>query len=133
MVSSLAHLAGSMEKRNFKEIMKHFPPDKIDFVIRKGVFCYDFVDSLDKLNCTHLPSRDEFYSMLNEFHISDEDYRHAQKVWDVFKCKSLGEFSDLYLKDDVLLLAYIFETFRDECLNTYKLEPCHYFTITGIS
>jgi hypothetical protein len=133
MSSSLAHLAASMEKSNFKETMEHFPPDMIDYVIRKGVFCYDFVDSLEKLNCAHLLTRDEFYSMLNESHISDDDYRHAQKVWDVFECKTLGEYNDLYLKVDVLLLADIFVTFRDECLNTYKLDPCHYFTIPGLS
>jgi hypothetical protein len=101
-------------------------------VICKGVFCYDFVDSLEKLNSAHLPTRDEFYSMLNESHISDDDYRHAQKLWDVFECKTIGEYSDLYLKVDVLLLADIFESFRDECLNTYKLDPCHYFTIPGL-
>jgi hypothetical protein len=133
MSSSLVHLACSMEKSNFKDTMKYFPPDKIDYVIRKGVFCYDYVDNLEKLNCTYLPSRDEFYSILNESHISDVDYRHAQKVWDVFECKTLGEYSDLYLKVDVMFLTVIFETFRDECLNTYKLDPGHYFTIPGLS
>lgn len=72
---------------------------------RKRVFCYDYVDSWNKLNETSLPSKDEFYSALTESHISDVEYDLANKVWKEFNIKSLGEYSDLYLKTDILLLA----------------------------
>jgi hypothetical protein len=60
---------------------------------------------------------------LNEERISDEDYSHAQNVWKVFKCKTFRDYHDLYNVSDVLLLADIFETFRNTCMNHYKLDP----------
>ncbi|XP_044011957.1 uncharacterized protein LOC122854947 [Aphidius gifuensis] len=80
-----------------------------------------------------LPSKHDFYSQLNEEHVSDDDYAHACNVWRVFKLKNLGEYSDLYLRTDVLLLADIFENFRYFCLKTYDLDPAHYYTLPGLS
>ena len=91
------------------------------------------MDSFDRFNETELPSRKDFYSILNDTNISADDYKHAQKVWDAFKIKNLGEYHDLYLKTDVLLLADVFEDFRETCLNYYKLDPCHYMTSPGLS
>lgn len=82
---------------------------------------------------TELPAKDDFYSMLNDEHITDDDYQHAQTVWDTFGMKSMGECHDLYLKSDVLLLADVFENFRRTCLQYYKLDPYHYFTSPGLS
>lgn len=73
------------------------------------------------------------YSNLNESDITDSEYQHAQNVWLKFDIKSIGEYSDLYLKTDVLLLAEVFETFRKNSLNSYKLDPAHYFTTPGLS
>ena len=70
---------------------------------------------------------------MNNEHITNEDYCHAQKVWNTFKLQTMGEYHNLYLKSDILLLADVFENFRKTCLKYYKLDPCHYFTSPGLS
>ena len=81
----------------------------------------------------HLLSKQEFYSKLYEEGISDEDYQHAKNVWRTFNCQKLGDYHDIYLKSDVLLLTDVFESFRKMTLATYKLDPAHYFTAPGLS
>ena len=58
---------------------------------------------------------------------------HAQNVWLAFNCQSLGDYVKLYMKTDVLLLTDIFENFREQCLNAYKLDPVHYYTTSGLT
>ena len=70
---------------------------------------------------------------LNDYNISDEDYEHAWKVWKEFRIKNLGEYHDLYLKSVVLLLADVFEEFRNVCLENYSLDPAWYYTSPGLS
>ena len=89
--------------------------------------------SFDRFNETKLPVQQDFYSILNNEHISDEQYKHAQNVWNTFNLKTMGDYHDLYLKSDILLLADVFENFRKTCLQYYKLDPCHYFTSPGLS
>ena len=86
------------------------------------------MDSLDKLNETQLPPKEAFYSKLNKSHISDEDYERALKVWREFDCKTMRDYHDLYLKSYVLLLADVFENFRDLCLKNCELDPAWYYT-----
>ncbi|XP_057308208.1 uncharacterized protein LOC130646086 [Hydractinia symbiolongicarpus] len=90
-------------------------------------------DEQFRFNETELPSKDDFYSELNMSHISDADYEHAQKVWKAFDIKDLGEYHDIYLNTDVLLLAGVFETFRETCLRYYKLDPAHFYTTPGLT
>lgn len=92
---------------------------------RNGVYPYDYMNSYEKFNDTSLPSKDDFYSILNDERVSDEAYEHAKTVWDVFNLRSMGENHDLYLKSDVLLLADVFENFRKTCKQYYKLDPSH--------
>ena len=80
-----------------------------------------------------IKNKSEFYSKLNDEHISDEDYQHVLTVWETFKCKTIKDFHDLYLKSDVLLLADVFENFRKISLKHYKLDPAHYFTAPGLT
>ena len=70
--------------------------------------------ALNKFNETQLPKKKDFYSILNNEHISDEQYKHAQNVWDTFNLKTMGDYHDLYLKSDILLLADVFENFRKD-------------------
>ena len=75
----------------------------------------------------------QFYNILNDQHITDDEYDHAKKVWKTFKIKTMGEYHDLYLASDVLLLTNVFENFRKTCMQYYKLDPCHYFTSPCLS
>ena len=74
-----------------------------------------------------------FFSKLNDENITDEDFEHAKKVWKTFNCKNMGDYHDLYLKIDVLLLADVFEEFRKVCLENYELDPAWYFTSPGLA
>ncbi|GFX46924.1 uncharacterized protein TNCV_4040681 [Trichonephila clavipes] len=106
---------------------------KIDLLLRKGVFPYDYFDSFEKCKDSCLPPISKFYNKLNEEAISVEDYNHACKVFNEFHLNNLGEYCDLYVKTDVLLLTDLFENFRKICMQTYKLDPCWYFTTPALS
>ena len=109
-----------------------FKDKKLDLMARKGVYPYDYMDSFEKFN-SPLPTKEDFYSILNNKDISKEDYQHVKNVWNKFNLKNMGEYHDLYLKSDILLLVDVFENFRKTCLEYYKLDPCHYFTSPGLS
>ena len=87
------------------------------------------MDSFDKFNDTELPCKDKFYSSLYNENISDEDYNRALLVWRHFNIQNMGEYNDLYLQTDVLLLSDIFENFRNKCMDFYGLDPVYYFTL----
>ena len=132
MSSSLDKLVSNLPRESLKYTSKMFKDNKLDLMARKGVYPYDYMDSFDKFNC-QLPTKEDFYSILNDEHISDEDYNHAKDVWNTFNLKTMGEYHDLYLKSDILLLSDVFENFRKTCMQYYKLDPCHYFTSPGLS
>ena len=104
-----------------------------DLIRKKGIFPYDYLNSFERLNDPKLPSKELFYNSMTNSNISNEQYNTALNVWNTFDCKTLGEYSDLYLKSDVLLLTDIFENFRKTCYSTYKLDAAHYFTAPGLS
>lgn len=136
MASSLDKLASYLPSDKKTILRTEFDVlgnDKRRLLERKGIFPYDYVDSWEKLNETTLPTREQFYSKLTETEIELSDYEFAQKIWNEFNIKTLGEYSDLYLKTDILLLADVFENFRQTCLNIYKLDPAHYYTAPGFS
>ena len=90
------------------------------------------MDGCKKFEETSLPYKDAFYSRLSMKGISDQDYEHAQQSWNTMEKKTLGCYHDTYLKTDVLLLADVFETFRNTCLKNYKLVQAHSHTATGL-
>ena len=94
---------------------------------RKGVYPYEYMDNWKKLEEISLPRKDAFYSRLNMKGISDQDFEHTQQVWNNMEKKTLGFCHDTCLKTDVLLLADVFETFRDTCLENYKLDPAYFY------
>ena len=93
------------------------------FLLRKGVYPYEFMDDWSRFDEEELPDKSDFYSSLNMKEISGIDYRHAKKVFDKFNIKNLGEYHDLYVQRDTLLLADVFENFRDTCIKVYGLDP----------
>ena len=130
--TSLANLVGNLQPDDFynrKEVFK----ENISLLTRKGVYPYDYVSSNEKLSETQLPPKEEFYSKLNDEDITDDDYQHAINVWNTFKCKTIRDYHDLYLKSDVLLLSDVFENFRKTRLHHYNLDPAHYYTSPGLA
>ena len=130
--TSLANLVSNLSEDDFHNT-KHVFKTNIELLTRKGVYPYDYVSSLDKLSESQLPPKEEFYSHLNDEDISDEDYQHAIKVWNIFRCKTIRDYHNLYQMSDVLLLADVFENFRKTCLKHYNLDPLHYYTSPGLA
>lgn len=104
-----------------------------DLLTKKGVYPYSYIDSWEKLNEDKLPSIESFYDPLNLTGISNEQYNFAQTVWQKFNIKSLNEYTQLYLKTDVLLLADVFENFRNKSILLYELDPVHYISLPSYS
>ena len=87
------------------------------------------MDSWKRFNEESLPDKKYFYSELNKEGITHKDYPHAQKVWDTLNIRNLGEYHDLYVRSDTALLADVFESFRDKCLEIYELDPTHFYLL----
>ena len=133
MSTSLDKLVSNLPKKYLKYTSEMFTGGKLSLMSQKGVYPYDYMDCFEKFKQTELPTKEQFYSILNSQHITNVEYDHAKKVWVTFNIKTMGEFHDLYLKSDVLLLADVFKSFRKTCLQYHKLDPCHYFTSPGLS
>ena len=100
---------------------------------RKGIYPYEYMDSWEKFNEKSLPSKEDFYSNLNMEDIDDIDYRHGNNVFKGFKLENLGDYHDLYVQSDTLLLADVFKNFRDMCLKEYELDPAHFLSLPGLA
>ena len=133
MASSLEKLSSNLSQNKFSNLENEMGIENSHLLKQKGIHCYEYTDNWDKYKETKLPIKEKFYSTLNDTNISDEDYKRALEIWDKFNCKNLGEYSDLYLKTDVCLLADVFENFRNTCLKYYKLDPTHYFSSPGLA
>ena len=107
--------------------------DKFNLLLRKGVYPYEYMDEWEKFNEDKLPDKELFYSDLNKEHITNEDYPHAQKVWDTFDIKNIGEYPDLYVQSDTALLADVLENFRDKSIEIYRLDPAYFLTAPGLA
>ena len=133
MSSSLDKLVSNLPKDDLIYTSKAFKGKRLDLMSQKGVYPYYYMDSFEKFNEKELPTKDQFYNILNDQHITDDEYNHAKEVWNTFMIRTLGDYHDLYLVSDVLLLTDIFENFRKTFMQYYKLDPCHYFTSPGLS
>ena len=133
MATSLDSLVSNLSKESFKNLSRYYEGEQLQLLLIKGLFPYDWCDSIEKLTSTQLPPKEELYSKLNDTHITEEDHQHAQKVWDTFEMKTMRSYLDLYLKSDVLLLADVFENFRDVCSINYGLDPAWYYTAPGLA
>lgn len=111
MASSLDRLAANLPAGKFKYTTQVFQDEKLTFMQKKGVYPYDFMDSFQTFSHPTLPTKDEFFIMLTNEGISDEQYPHAQQVWNKFGLTYMGDYHDLYLRSDVLFLAGVLRTF----------------------
>jgi hypothetical protein len=133
MSDNLSKLAEYLPQNKFIETKNYFNNVNIEILTNKCTFPYEYIDSLEKLKITKLPPIEKFYSSLTESTISEKEYVRCQNLWKTFDIKNLGDFSDLYLIIDCLLLTDIFYNFRKVCMKYYKLDPAHYFTTPGLS
>ena len=134
LASSLDTLSSNLLKdgeHNFQHTLKgDYTNKQKQLILKKGVYPYEYIDCYDRFNEEKLPNKDAFYSSLSEVGIKDNEYKHAQEVWKEFNIKTIGEYHDLYLKTDVLLLTDVFESFRNTAINDYKLDPANdYITL----
>ena len=115
-------------KKDYKELIKRFANtyefcngdiNKFILLLRKGVYPDEYMDSQERFNETSLPDKKAFFSELNLEDITDKDYGHAQKVFEEFKSKNLGDYHDLDVQSDTLLLVNVFENFRNKCIKIY--------------
>ena len=90
------------------------------------------MDNWQRFNETSLPDKESFYSSLNMENIDDIHYRHGNNVFKKFKLKNLAEYHDLYNQSDTLLLADVFENFRNMCIKVYELDPAHFLSLPGL-
>ena len=129
------------EKDFNKELIKRFANtyefcngnlNKFILLLRKGVYPYEYMDNWEKFDETSLPNKESFYGSLNMENIDDIDYRHGN-VFKRFKLKNLGEYHDLYVQSDTLLLADLFENFRNTCIKVYELDPSHFLSLPGLT
>ena len=91
------------------------------------------MDSWERFDETSLPPKKAFYIKLNLEDITDKDYNHAQNIWEVFGINNLGEYHVLYFQCDTLLLADVFEKFRDTCIEIYRLYSFHFLSAPGLA
>lgn len=134
MSSSLDMLSKNLVDDQFN-ITKQFYNDEDEFQMmkRKGIYPYEYMNSFKRYDETELPTKDKFYDELNNKHCSEDDYEYAKLVYKKMNCKNIGDYTDIYMLNDVLILCDIFETFRKTCIEYYNLDPCWYFTAPGLS
>ena len=99
----------------------------------KGAFPYSYMTSFDKLDETKLTPKEAFFNNLSKEDITDEAYRHACNVWESFNCKSLLQYQNICMNLNVCLLADVFEGFRNQSIQQYRLDPAHFNTAPFLS
>ena len=107
--------------------------NKFILLLRKGVYPYEYMDSWQRFDETSLPDKEAFYSNLNMEDITDVDYRHGKIVLEYLINKNLADYHDLYVQSDTLLLADVFENFRNMCIKVYELDLAHFLSAPGLA
>ena len=122
-------------RKQFKNTLKFSNNDinKFILLLRKCAYPFEYMDDRKRFNETLSPRKEDFYSNLNMENIKDSNHNHAKRVCKDFEIKNLGEYHDLYLQSDTLLLADVFENFRKMCLEIYGVDPAKLFSAPGIA
>ena len=130
---TLDKLSKNLNNDQCKNVAQYYSGKQFDLLRKKGVYPYEWVDSIKKFSEAQLPPIEAFYSKLNDEGISSEDYAHSQEVWKVFNCKTFRDYHNIYNVSDVLILADVFENFRNICNENYGLDPPWYFYLPQFS
>ena len=133
MASKLETLVKNLPEDAFKNLEKYFTTEQIKLLKQKGFFPYEYMDSIEKLKDSTPPPQKAFYSNLTGKGINNYNYNHVLNVWKTWNMKTLKDYLELYNITDVLLLADVFENFRDICLKNYGLDPVYYYTAPGLA
>ena len=133
MASKLEALVKNLPEDAFKNLGKYFKPEHVKLLKQKGFFPYDYMDNIEKLKDPTPPPQKAFYSKLTGKGINNYNYNHVLNVWKTWNMKTFKEYLELYNISDVLLLADVFENFRDICLKNYGLDPVYYYTAPGLA
>ena len=133
MASSLEALVNNLPEGALNNLNKYFTEKQVKLLKQKGFFPYDYMDDIEKLKDTEPPPQKAFYSKLTGKGINNYNYNHVLNVWKTWNMKTFKEYLELYNITDVLLLADVFENFRDICLKNYGLDPVYYFTAPGLA
>ena len=133
MSSSLGALVNNLPKDAFKNLLKYYTPKQAELLKQKGFYPYEYMNTEEKFKDKELPPRKAFYSKLSGRGITKTDYKHAWNVWNTFNMKTFKDYHEPYNDTDVLLLADVFENFRDLCLKNYELDPVYYYTAPGLA
>ena len=133
MSSSMGALVNNLPRNAFNNILKYFTPEQAELIKQKGFYPYEYMDKVERFKENKPPPLKAFYSKLSGRGITITNYMHVWNVWNTFNMKTLKEYHELYNITDVLLLADVFENFRDLCLKIYKLDPVYYFTAPGLA
>ena len=134
--SILNNLVNSMNENDFRILDHHFKkPDESNLLKKKGVYPYSYIDCYQKFEEKQLPVNGPnwFNTLTGKINVSTSDLENANNVWKKFRCENIGDYHDIYLKSDVLLLADIFESFRNLFKEFFDLDPCHYYSSPNIS
>ena len=107
--------------------------NKFILLLRKGVYPYEYMDSWGKFTETSLPDKEASYSNLNMEDITDVNHRDAKRVFKSLNNKNLGDYHDLYVQSDTLLLADVLEKFRNIYIKVYELDPAHFLSAPGLA
>ena len=148
---SMSFLQGSLEKNTEKLVDSKHPfnflknsglcktngvidKEKLDLLVKKGVYPYDAIINHRDLHRATFPSKNEFFSTLGVGkHISDEDWEHGKNVWDVFNCRSMMEYSKIYVWLDTILLLEAWEPVCEFTESTFGLHPAHFYTLPSLA
>ena len=133
MASSVEALVNNLPEYAFKNLSRYYTPEEVKLLKQKGFYPYEYMDDIEKLKDTKPPPQKAFYSKLTGKGINNYNYQHVLKVWKTLKVKTLKDYHGHYNKTDVLLLADVFENFRDICLKNYGLDPVYYYTAPGLA
>ena len=132
MNSSLDSLVKNMSDNDSKYLSEEFSGKFLELVKQNRVYPYQYMYSFKRFFENKLPDKSKFFSSLKDECVSEKDYLKAVDIWHMFKMNTKGDYHDLYLKTDVLLLADAFEKFINTCLDYYGLDPYHYFSSPGL-